>query len=140
MKLISFYACAILLLAGCNDSSETDKEPENDVDAAGTFVRSALNGDYKKARKLIVEDSANVEWLNTVERSYLQANDATEQRNLREASIIVHDVKRPNDSTTIMIFSNSYKKKKDSVKTVRVNDQWKIDLKYTFQNNNEQAP
>lgn len=107
---------------------------ENDVDAARMFIRSALDGNYKAARKLIVQDSANLEWLATAERAYLQNNDVTEQRGLRESSITIHDVKNINDSTTIVEYSNSFKKSRQAVKAVRINNAWLIDFKYTFQN------
>lgn len=114
-------------------------KPEDDVDAARMFIRTVLDGKFKQARTLVLPDSTNIEWLNLVERSYLKKNDVIEQRGLREANIIVHDVKRPDESTTIMVYSNSFKNKKDSVKAVRKGGEWLVDLKFTFQPGMEAA-
>lgn len=102
------------------------------MDAARKFIRSALDGNYKQARKLILQDSANVQLLDNLERAYLHNNDVSEQRGYREASIRVHETKQLNDSTSVVVYSNSFKNKKDSVKAVRVGNDWLIDLKYSF--------
>jgi len=38
-----------------------------------------------------------------------------------------------NDSTTITVFSNSYKNDKDTLKIVKQDGQWLVDLKYLFE-------
>lgn len=134
MKKLLFLGWTCLVVLACSNSGteEDTGKPENDVDAARMFIRDALNGNYKQAAKLILPDSANVQLLDNLERAYLQNNNVTEQRGYREASIRVHETKKLNDSTSIVVYSNSYKNKKDSVKAVRVNDAWLIDLKYSF--------
>ena len=130
--MICFCLLSISLWA-CNDTT-VDVKSEGDVDAARMFIRNALDGNYKNAQKLIVQDSANLEWLAAAERSYLQENDVTQQRGLRESSIIMYDVQKINDSTSIVEYANSFKKRKQKVKAVKMNGQWLIDFKYTFQN------
>jgi hypothetical protein len=49
-----------------------------------------------------------------------------------EASINLFDSRKVNDSTTVVNYSNSYMNKKDSLKLVRINGQWLIDLKYSL--------
>jgi hypothetical protein len=49
-----------------------------------------------------------------------------------DASINIHAVKPLNDSVTIVHYSNSYTNVKDSIKAVRINNQWLIDLKYSL--------
>ncbi|MBD0365208.1 MAG: hypothetical protein ICV53_03795 [Flavisolibacter sp.] len=105
---------------------------ENDVDAARNFIRSALDGDYKKARTFIINDSVNNEYLDVAERNYQSRMSQGDKRGYREASINIHSVNPVNDSTSIIHYSNSYKKKEDSVKVLRSHGEWLVDLKYSF--------
>jgi hypothetical protein len=132
-KLLSIF-CLLFAVWACNneDAENASAKPENDVDAARMFIRSALDGNYKKARTLVLPDSSNVQLLDNLERAYLHNNDATEQRGYRESSIRIHETRKLNNAASIVVYSNSYKNKKDSVKAVKVGDDWLIDLKYSF--------
>lgn len=123
-----FCACA----GGEGDSSDSTTTSENDVDAARNFIRSALDGKYDRARKFMVQDSANNEYLDLFQRNYESRMDPEDKRGYREASINIHDIRQVNDSTTVVSYSNSFKKKNDSLKVVRQNNQWLVDLKYSF--------
>lgn len=124
--LFAFWSCS------SNDTQNVDQKPEGDVDAARAFIRAALDGNYKQARTLVLPDSSNVQLLDNLERAYLHNNDAMEQRGYREASIRVHDTRKLNDSASVVVYSNSFKNKQDSVKAVKVGADWLIDLKYSF--------
>lgn len=118
-----------LILFSCKNQPATS---ENDVDAARNFIHSVLNADFNQAEKYILYDSANREYLNITERSFRQRLSFDEKRLYRESSINIHDIKQVNDSITIVQYSNSYKKVKDSLKVIRHNGQWLVDLKYSF--------
>lgn len=134
--LPGFLSLACLCACSNNAENATGK-PENDVDAASMFIRSALNGQWKQAKKLIVQDSANIEDLEAAERVADKRN-VTEQRGYREAQITLHDTRKINDSASVIIYSNTFKNQRDSVKAVRVAGDWLVDLKYSFPNNNQQ--
>lgn len=139
MKKILFFGLLLSFVCACNNNdaeNELSGKPENDVDAARMFIRDALDGNYKKARLLILPDSSNVQLLDNLERAYLHNNDPMEQRGYREASIRIHDTKKLNDSSSVVVYSNSFKNKKDSVKAVKINGDWLIDLKYSFPQTN----
>ena len=122
-----FWACS-----NGNESAATNKT-EGDVDAAREFIRSALDGRWKDARRLILQDSANVQDLDAVEQNYTQRMSVTDQRGYREAQIRIHDTRNQADSVSVVTYSNTYfKDRKDSVKVVRVGGQWLVDLKYSF--------
>lgn len=115
-------------------STDESSKSENDVDAARNFIRSALDGDYSKARSFMVQDSTNLQYLETFEINYQQRMPAEDKLSYREASINIHDVKELNDSVSVINYSNSFKKKADSLKVVKLNNQWLVDFKYSFQN------
>jgi hypothetical protein len=131
-----FFPLLLLLFffssCGNSDTQSLSEKPEGDVDAARAFIRAALDGNYKQARNLIVPDSSNVQLLDNLERAYLHNNNAMEQRGYREASIRIHDTRSSSDSASVVVYSNSYKNKQDSVKAVRMGNEWLIDLKYSF--------
>src|SRR6476620_4156723 len=123
---------SFLFLAACNNSDETAARPESDLDAARMFIRDALDGKYDEARQLMVKDSTNENRMSDTERTYAHMTK-DDKRSYRESSINVHDLRKINDSTTVVIYSNSFRNIKDSVKVVKWNGQWLVDLKYTFQ-------
>jgi hypothetical protein len=134
LKRIVFNGC-LLLLAACNNESTTAAPAENDVDAARTFIRTALNGQWKDARRFVVQDSANLEDLEVAEQNYTQRMNVTEQRGYRESTIRIYDTRKVNDSASIVTYANTYKNQKDSIKVIKVNGTWLVDLKYSFPNN-----
>jgi hypothetical protein len=105
---------------------------DSDMDAARNFLEAALKGDYKLASTYMVQDSTNIGYLDVTARKYNQMG-GEEKRNLRNASLRFYNPLLENDSTTITVFSNSYKNDKDTLKIVKQNGQWLVDLKYLFE-------
>lgn len=122
----------------CNNSNNEPEEikPENGMDAAGKFLRAALDGDYRKAKTLLVKDSTNQQMIDIYEWNYNNRMTPEDKTEYKKASIrFLKETHAVNDSVTIVHFSNSYKDKNDSLKVIRANGQWFIDLNFTFQNN-----
>jgi hypothetical protein len=135
MKSISIFISFFLTLSfACNNSDKEAKESksENDMDAARNFLDAALKGNYKEASNYMLQDSTNLGYITVTERSY-QRLGSDEKNNLKGASLRFFDTKKINDSTTITIFANSYKNDKDTLRIVRENGQWLVDLKYLFE-------
>lgn len=133
MKAIKYLIPSLLfLLAACNnEEKKTTPNSENDVDAVRNFINAALKGDYDKVRTYMLKDSVNEEWMNQVERLSVHTSPE-EKKGLASASIIVHERKPINDSTTIVIYSNSFKNNKDTLKVVRKDKDWLVDFSYLF--------
>jgi hypothetical protein len=123
-SIILFYSCH-------NDDAKTPAKPENDIDAAREFIRSALDGRFEQARDFLLQDSFNTNYLDLSERLYQRA-EPKEKAGYREASIKIHRVTQVNDSTTIVIFSNSFKNNPDTLKVLKMRGQWLVDLKYLY--------
>ena len=58
-----FYACN-------NSDQQVANKPENDLDAAATFIRDALDGKWNSAKQYLLQDSVNVQLLETAENKY----------------------------------------------------------------------
>lgn len=127
--------CMILFAAACN-SKEEEAVSENDVDAARNFISAVLHSDFDKATAYMVPDSLNQEYLDITRRSF-ERKSPDEKRYYSEASINIHGIRQVSDSATVVHYSNSFKKIKDSLKVVKLNDRWLIDLKYSFPANNK---
>ena len=67
--------------------------------------------------------------MNMIERVNLLPD---EKKGLATASINIHNVSRVNDSTTVVIYSNSFKNNWDTLKAVRQKGQWLVDFNYLF--------
>ena len=104
------------------------------MDAASKFLRAALDGDYKKARTYLVNDSTNNQMIDIYESDYNNSLPPEDKKAYKTASIrFLKETHEVNDSTTIVHYSNSYKNRPDSLKIVKLNGQWFIDLNFTFQ-------
>jgi hypothetical protein len=96
------------------------------------FIRDALDGRFEQARQLMLRDSTNDQTMDVTERNYEHTSQA-DKMGYRNASIQIHNTREINDSTRIITYSNSFKNQKDSLKLVRMKDQWLVDLKFMFQ-------
>lgn len=130
MKKIT-WVIFILAFVNISCNSGGGKEAaENDVDAARDFVDAALKGRYDRAADYMLHDSMNDERLDAVSRMKLSSE---EKAGLWDASITIHSRKLINDSTSIIVYSNSYhKENKDTLKVVKKDGQWLVDFKYLF--------
>ena len=132
MKYRLFFLPVLLtvFIIACNNAGQTSKA-ENDIDAARDFIRAALDGKFDIARNYMLQDSSNMQYLDAVDRNYVKMDPVTKS-NYLSASITIHLVNPLNDSTTIVIYSNSFKNDKDTLKVLKSNNGWLVDLKYLF--------
>ena len=127
--LCFFYTCK-------SKDRQTTGKSENNIDAARNFIRSALDGKFDEARTYMLPDSPNTNYMDVAERSF-QNTDQGVKNSYRTSTIIIHEVDDVNDSTTIVIYSNSYKNDRDTLRVVKTNNQWLVDLKYLFEHGSD---
>lgn len=131
-RITPLFLFLLFFAAACNQADKSASAgAESDIDAARSFIRAALDGNFDKARTYLLQDSMNNEYMNATERSYNKfAKDTANQ--YRSASINIHNVQTVNDSVTVVTFSNSYRNDHQSVRVVKSGGNWLIDLKYLF--------
>lgn len=139
MKRYRFIFLVFLFFnVACGGKKQT-AQSENDIDAARNFIRAALDGKFDAARTYMLNDSVNANYMDVVERSFQNTN--TETRNgYRGASINVHQITALNDSSTMVIYSNSFKNDHDTLKVVKEKGQWLVDLKFLYQHDMDTMP
>lgn len=123
-------ALAIALLAGCAEP-EGFKKPEDGLDAASSFVRATLDGDYAKAERYVMQDEEDLRLFERYKAHMKQVSEK-ERLGLKSANMIIDSVRYPSDSVTMVHYSNTFHRKPTRLRTVRVDGSWWIDFSDTF--------
>jgi hypothetical protein len=121
------------------EKNDMDDNGEDDIGAARNFIRAALDGKFDEARKYLLPDSINANWMDVAERSYLNT-DADTKRGYRSSSINIYQVQPLNDSATLVNYSNSYKNHQYILRVLKIKGQWLVDLNYLYQHDLENQP
>jgi len=136
MRSFYFLLCLLLLAASCKDDDRSSATSEGHLDAARNFIRAALDGKFDEARNFMLRDSVNLNYMDVVERAYKNLDQATRD-NYRTSSIRILEKKNLDDSTSVVVYSNSFKNDPDTLKVLRLNQQWLVDLKYLYEHDED---
>lgn len=118
------------VFSSCGNKSTV---PNTDIDVARAFIKDVLANNFKDAKSLVLDEDINNQYFDLAKKEF-EGKDKDELEKYKESDIIINELKNVNDSVTLLNYSNSYKKTmKSEVKVVKVNGQWLIDLKHTFQ-------
>ncbi len=138
MRVIFFFVASFLFffIYSCKGKDkQVPGKSENNIDAARNFIRAALDGKFNEARTYMLSDSVNVNYMDVAERSYQKAEQLTKD-GYRTSSINIISVMEPvKDSVTVIIYSNSFKNDHDTLKVLKIKDQWMVDFKYLYEHN-----
>ncbi len=135
MKQICLFALPLLLVlfASCGNEEKAPATSDSHVDAVRNFVRAALDGKFNEARMYMIQDSMNNNWMDVAERSYKnmpqETRDGYRASSIRFPSPMI----TVNDSTSIVIYANSYMNNPDTLKVLRIGGKWLVDFKYLYQ-------
>jgi len=130
-RLLSFFVLLLCLL-GCQPKQEKILMPENELDASRLFIRAVLDGKFDEANLLMIQDTANNRYLAQVAALYEKTTIA-EKENYKGSTIVIHSATATNDSVSIVIYSNSHKNDHDTLRIVKRNSTWQVDLKYQYE-------
>ena len=117
----------MLFLAACGDS-HSFKKAEDAQDAGREFIRASLDGNYEKASFFLYPDTTNQLLLNKWKKDYASL-DHESQKKYRDADILPINIQALNDSVTTYTYTNSYMKDTTTIRIVRINGEWLVDLK-----------
>ncbi|MEO7924393.1 MAG: hypothetical protein ABIR30_12005 [Chitinophagaceae bacterium] len=129
-----FFLFLLFLSASCKTKDKQIARSENNIDAARNFIRAALDGKFNEARSYMLNDSINTNYMDVAERSYQRADPAVKNGYLNSTIRILNSpLADLNDSTSIIIFSNSFKNDPDTLRVMRIKGEWLVDLKYLYE-------
>ena len=127
----------LLLLSACTDGKKEPVVSENNVDAARNFIRAALDGKFDEARNFMLNDSVNTNYMDVAKRAYERAEPEV-KNGYRASSINIREIiEALKDSITIVIYSNSYRNDPDTLRVLRVDGRWLVDLKYLYEHDRD---
>lgn len=121
---------AIVTSFACNNDGGL-KKAEDAQDAGREFIRASLDGNYDKAKFYMLKDEDNLVILDGWKKVYA-GYSKEEVKKFKDADIRPANIQTLNDSVTIYTYSNTYTKDTTTLKIVRVNKEWLVDLKQTF--------
>ena len=124
----TFILFQLFILAVSCGSQNSFKKAEDAQDAGREFIRASLDGNYEKAEFYLLQDTTNQLLMDKWKKDYDQL-DRDGKRQYKEADILPINLSSENDSVTTYTFSNSYKKDTTTIRIVRINDEWLVDLK-----------
>src|SRR5690349_15825844 len=116
-------------LAAASCSGGNYEKAENAQDAGREFIRATLDGDHKKAKFYLLQDSTNLILINQQAQNY---NHLTmmEKRQHRESNIRPLNIKKINDSLTSYQYYTTYNPKDTTtISIVKSDGDWLVDLK-----------
>jgi len=121
-----------ITMIACNQQAPVNKK--DPLESARGFIESSLQGDYGGAKQYLLTDSTNTQYFEGFKEFYNKQNE-TEKEGYRNADIIIDSMQKVSDSVTIVYYANTFKKKQSKLKMVKQGNDWLVDFKYTFQNN-----
>ncbi len=124
MRLKYLFFAAI---AGCTAGSY--EKAENAQDAGREFIRATLEGDHKKAKFYMLQDTTNLLLMDKQQQNYNHLS-MEEKRQHRESNIRPLNIKKVNDSVTTYQYYTTYNPKDTTtIAIVKSNGNWLVDLK-----------
>jgi hypothetical protein len=129
-RIFSLLTFALFFLVACS-GPEGFKKPEDALDAAREFVRSVLDGDYKRAELYVLPEEEDLRLFHRY-IDYMKHQPEKERLGLKSSSILVNKVEPLNDSVSIINYSNSFSKKPTDIRAVKKDGEWWVDFSFTF--------
>jgi hypothetical protein len=135
MQHIIKITCLFCFCISIHSCSTDSSRPDDALGTARAFIRFSLDGEFKPADELMLQDSLNHQELGQMEKRFQNDLSKEDKLGFRKASIIIHSVDQVNDTVVVITYSNSYKQKKMPVKIILKDGLWQVDLPYTFSGN-----
>ncbi len=128
MKLSLQILSLCIVIFSCNNRDA--KRPTTATETGTEFIRATLDGNFKAAETLLLDDAQNKSMFESY-KNYYERRSSQEKQAYKKASYNINTLTDVNDTTTIINYSNSYMKQPMNIKVVRRNNEWGIDFKYT---------
>lgn len=127
----------LFTIVSCGNEEKVPLTSDNHVDAVRNFVRAALDGKFNEARMYMIGDSLNNNLLDVAERSFKNLPQETKDGYRASSIRFPAPMISLNDSTSIVIYSNSYMNNPDTLKVLRIKGKWLVDFKYLYQHDTD---
>ena len=130
MKIKLLFIAVLIMQVGCNDKKDT--RPVTAMDTGRDFIRATLDGDFKTAESLLLNEPENTQLFDSYKELYSRLRPDQKEA-YHNASYNINTFRDLNDSVSVINYSNSYMQKPMNIKLVRKDKIWRVDFKYTSQ-------
>ena len=120
------WITAILLIA-CNGKEQNYRKADDALDAGREYINACLQGDFSKAAFYTLPNNKNKAILKDLEKIYRE-KDKEGRQQFRTASININEVKELTDSSTQIIYSNSFDKQPHTLYVLKQKNTWLVDV------------
>lgn len=129
-RFLRTFISIALLLSGCAEP-QGFRQPEDGLEAAREFIRATLDGDYGKAEMYVARNEQDME-LFARWREHMRRQPEKERLGLKSSTILIQSVETPNDSLTIVQYSNSFHREPTRIVVARRNGVWGVEFRETM--------
>ena len=129
-SILRTWIAAALLLWGCAEP-QGFRPPEDGLEAAREFIRATLDGDYGRAEMYLARNEQDQE-LFARWREHMRRQPEKERLGLKSSTILIESVETPNDSTTVVRYSNSFHREPTRIVVARRNGVWGVEFRETM--------
>jgi PBP1b-binding outer membrane lipoprotein LpoB len=125
MKTYLFLLISTLLFVSCDPAYEP---PDSAIDAGRQFIDAVYNGNFKRAKQLLVPVEANETILKEKFEKDFRGRNGFEKTALSKASIQISEIKVVNSNITELQFLNAYSTQEATLEIKNINGEWRVDL------------
>lgn len=129
------YLFLALFLWHCSPAEQFEIA-DNPLDGGRYFIENCMQGNFKIAKNYVLEDAENTALFEQMASNYFGLDKEGRQQ-IRLASIQINEISTLDSATTIMNYQNSFDKKVHHLKIIATPNGWKVDLKYTYGQNDK---
>ena len=116
-----------ILLISCSGKDQNYRKADDALDAGREYINACLQGDFSKAAFYTLPNDKNKAVLKELEKNYRE-KDKEGRQQFRTASININEVKELTDSSTLIMFSNSFDKQPHTLYVLKQNNTWLVDV------------
>ena len=116
-----------ILLISCNGKEQNYRKADDALDAGREYINACLQGDFSKAAFYTLPNDKNSAVLKVLEKTYRE-KDKEGRQQFRTASININEVKELTDSSTQIIYSNSFDKQPHTLYVLKQKNTWLVDV------------
>jgi hypothetical protein len=128
MKPKTVLSLGFALLAACAPY----EPPESGIECARQFIDAAYQGNFKKAKKMLLNEADRNALESRIEKKFRKLN-AFEKERLSKSSITILGLEALGADSLKVFFTNAYRQGKDSLLVLKRQEQWVASLPFGFQ-------
>ena len=118
----------LLLLTACSSY----EAPESGIDCGRQFINATYQGNFKRAKQLLVPTDANTRLLNTRFEKPFRSLDGFGKERLSQSSIVILSIKTISENEVQVAYQNAYDNQPKTLQCVQQGGQWLVNLSFSF--------